>query len=96
MSRFLVEHRHRNETCPSGNAEMVQQLAGHLHPENAARFGVQVLSDCVIEGEHTLIMVLEAESPDKITTFVTPFLMVGSVNIRPVITCDIVAARAQD
>jgi hypothetical protein len=96
MARYFVEHHHLAEACPSSNKEMAEGLAGHVTNENAAKYGVRVLSDCVLPGEHTLLMVLEAESPDKVAAFTTPFISVGSVTIKPAITCAVVAARAED
>lgn len=55
MSRFLVEHHQRDDTCLSSKAEMAKGLTGHISLPNAAKHGVTV---------------------------------------KPVITCDVVAARA--
>lgn len=96
MSLFMVEHRHTAENCPSSNAEMATALAGHVSPANATKFGVKVLSDCVLPGEHTLYLVVEADSPDQVANFATPFMNIGPTTIRPVITCEIVASQARD
>jgi hypothetical protein len=96
MPLFLMQHEHRDETCPASNAQMAQGLAGHIAPENAGRFGVRVLSDCVLPGEHKLLMVMEAERPDQVASFATPFMQAGSVKIQPVINCEVVAERASD
>jgi hypothetical protein len=96
MSLFFIQHQHRDDTCPASNADMARGLAGHISPENAAKFGVKVHADCVLPGEHTLYLVVEAEDPEKVATFITPFLNVGSVSIKPAITCEVVAARASD
>ena len=96
MSQFLVEHHHTAAGCPVSNAEMMKALVSHVSPANAAQFGVKVLSDSVIPDEHTVYFVVEADTPDKVATFAAPFMNVGPTTIRPVITCDIVAARGKD
>ena len=92
MALFLVQHQHSPESCPAGNREMVQQLAAHVSPENAGNFGIKVLADSVLQGEHALLLVLEAESQETIERFVQPFRGVGSVTVKPNLTCGQVAA----
>ncbi|GEM_PF-733479 len=96
MARYLVEHKHRDDTCPAGNRERAQGLAGHITAASAATFGVRVLSDCVLPGEETLLMVVEADHPHQVAAFSAPFMGVGSVIIKPATTCDVVAAQAKD
>ncbi len=96
MPLFLLEHHHREEACPATNAEAARALANHVSPTNATKYGVKVLSDCVFEGEHTLLVVGEADSAEKMATFAAPFMQFGPTTIRPVITCEIVAGRAKD
>jgi len=93
MSLFLVEHHHTAETCPTKNAEMVRQLAGHITSANAAKFGVKILADWVNEPEHTVILVLEADSSENAARFVLPFLNAGSITIRAGLTCEETARR---
>ncbi len=96
MALFLLEHHHRADNCPATNVEVARSLANHVSPANAAQFGVKVLSDCVFEGEHTLLVAVEADGAEKVATFAAPFMQFGPTTIRPVITCEIVAGRAQD
>jgi len=96
MSRFLVEHRHRAETCPAGNPTMANALAGHLSPANGSKHGVDILADCVLPGEHILYAVVESESEDRVRDFFIPFRQAGSVSIKAVTTCATVAAQAHD
>ena len=91
MPMFLVEHTHSEQTCPTRNLDMVRALAGHVTDENAAKFGVKILADFVREVDHTVILVLEADSPDKAANFAVPFLGVGPVTIKQGETCEQVA-----
>ena len=96
MALYLVEHHHSAESCPAQNVEMANALAGHIAPENAAKFGVRVVSDAVVEGEHTLFLVVDSDSQDKVEAYVAPFKQAGPTTIKPAITCDIVAGRAKE
>lgn len=91
MGLYLIQHTHTAETCPSKNPEMVRQLASHVTVANAAKHGVTLLADFVNEQEHTVVLVLEASSPDKAVNFALPFLRVGSLTIKAGLTCDQVA-----
>ena len=96
MQRYLIEHRHAAESCPAGNREMAQMLAGHLRPENGAQHGVTILADCVHPGEHIMNVIVESDDETKVEQFFAPFRMAGTVAIKPVVTCEIVAANAHD
>lgn len=91
MPLYLMQHTHTAETCPRNNPEMVRALANHVTQANAEKYGVKILADWVDEPQHTVILVLEADSPDKATNFVLPFLQVGSITIRAGETCEQVA-----
>lgn len=91
MVQYLVRHTHTAERCPRNNPEMVRQLAGHVNQATADKYGVKILSDWVDESVHTVLLVLEADSPDKATNFALPFLNVGSITVRAGQTCEEVA-----
>ncbi len=91
MAMYMVEHTHTAETCPSQNADAVRQLAGHVTEENAEKHGVKILADFVREVDHTVILILEADSPDKVTNFALPFLNAGPITVKVGETCDQVA-----
>lgn len=91
MAVFLVQHQHPPASCPTQNPEMVRQLANHVTQANADRFGVKILADWVLETEHTVILVLEADSPEKVTNFALPFLQAGGITVKAGQTCDQVA-----
>ncbi len=94
MALYLVQHEHREEVCPTANVQMMMALGQHVTQESADKFGVKIHSDIVLPGKHHLMMVLEADSPDKITNFMMPFLQVGSLTVLPVKTCeDVVRTR---
>ena len=91
MPLYLVQHTHTAESCPTKHPEMVRQLSSHVTQSNASKYGVKILADWVYDPEHTVILVLEADSPEKATNFVLPFLNIGSITIRAGATCEDVA-----
>lgn len=93
MSLFVVQHKHSNETCPARNAEMGGMLLTHLSEENAARSGLKINAEAVIDGAHTLYLVVEAPDADKVRSFMAPFERAGSVEVMPASLCEVVVDR---
>jgi hypothetical protein len=93
MSLYFVRHQHDAETCPAKNPEMGQMLVQHVSKSNARKFGVDLLGDTVLDGQHTFVLILEAEDKTYIEQYMHPFAMVGSVEISPASTCETVVDR---
>lgn len=91
MAVYLIQHSHTAGTCPTRNPEMVRALRNHVTAQNAARMGVKLLADWVHEAEHTVVLVVEADSPERAEAFAAPFRQVGAVTIKAGQTCDEVA-----
>lgn len=94
MALFFVQHHHAPETCPAGHPEMGPMLVKHVSQPNAQSFGVNLLADAVLDGQHTFTLILEAESEDKVKDFMAPFYQAGSVDISPASSCEKVVERA--
>lgn len=93
MSLYFVRHQHSAETCPAKNPEMGQMLLQHLTKANARKFGVDLLEDAVLDGQHTLVLIAESEDEQYLHNFMQPFAMAGSVEIFPASTCEAVVER---
>jgi hypothetical protein len=93
MSLYFVRHQHSAETCPAKNPEMGQMLVQHVSKRNARKFGVDLLGDAVLDGQHTFVLILEAEDKEYVEQFMQPFAMAGSVEIVPASTCEAVVER---
>lgn len=93
MSLYFVRHQHAAETCPAKNPEIGQMLVQHVSKSNARKFGVDLIGDAVLDGQHTFVMILEAEDQAYIEQFMQPFAMAGSVEIVPASTCETVVER---
>jgi len=94
MSLYFVRHQHTPETCPAKDPEMGQMLLTHLSPLNARKFGINIEGDAVLDNQHTLVLILDAEDKNAVDQFMQPFKMAGSVEIWPASTCEVVVERA--
>jgi uncharacterized protein with GYD domain len=93
MSLYFVRHQHDAETCPAKDPEMGQMLVRHVNKSNARKFGVDLIGDAVLDGQHTFVLILEAEDKEYIQNFMQPFAMAGSVEINAASTCEVVVER---
>ena len=93
MSLYFVRHQHTPETCPAKNLEMGPTLVQRVTKANARKFGVDLIGDAVLDGQHTFVLILEAEDQAYIEQFMQPFAMAGSVEITPASTCEMVVER---
>jgi hypothetical protein len=94
MSLFFVRHQHDENTCPARNPQAGEMLLSHLSPNNAESFGVSIQGDAVLDGEHTFVLILEAETTGQIEDFMKPFRQFGPVEIWPASACEVVVERA--
>lgn len=93
MSLYFVRHQHSSETCPAKNPEMGQMLLSHLSPLNARKFGINIQGDAVLDNQHTLVLILDAENKDQVNNFMQPFQMAGPVEVWPASSCEVVVDR---
>lgn len=93
MSLFFVRHYHNAETCPAKDPAASNMLLTHISPLNARKFGVQIHGDAVLDGQHTFVLILEADEKTKIETFMQPFYQAGPVEITSASTCETVVER---
>ena len=95
MSLFVAQHKHAAETCPAGHPEMGPMLVQHVSPENAAKFGVNVQSEAVVDGAHTFYLIIDAPSEANVREFMAPFSQMGSVEVWPASSCEAVVDRGK-
>ena len=94
MSLYFVRHQHTPETCPARDPEAGSFLLSHLSPQNARKFGIDLHGDAVLDGQHTLVLILEAGDPGQVKAFMQPFEQAGTVEITPASACETVVERA--
>jgi hypothetical protein len=94
MALFVVRHQHPAERCPAQDPQMGAMLLDHLSEQNARKHGLDIQGEAVIDGQHTLYVILEAEDQAKVDDFMRPFSMAGSVEVMRASPCaDVVARR---
>lgn len=93
MPLFLARHQHSAEACPAKNIEMGQMLLQHVSRASALKHGVEICGEAVLDGLHTLILILEAPDRSNVERFMQPFLQAGSVEILPASNCEEVVER---
>ncbi len=93
MSLYFVRHQHSAETCPAKDPEMGRMLLKHLSKANASKAGIAIHGDVVLDNQHTLVLILEADERSYVEDFMQPFTLAGSVEITPASNCESVVAR---
>jgi len=93
MSLYFVRHQHEAEHCPAKDPQMGQMLLEHLTRNNARKFGVDLIGEAVLDAQHTLVLIAEAEDVEYLNNFMTPFARAGTVEVTPASSCEAVVAR---
>jgi hypothetical protein len=93
VSLFVARHQHSAETCPAKDEAMGQMLLDHLGAANAQRHGVTIQGEAVLDGQHTLYLIAEADDQKRLEAFLQPFAMAGSVEVWPASHCAAMVAR---
>lgn len=94
MSLYFVRHQHDEQTCPARDPQAGAMLLAHINPANARQFGVNIHGDAVLDGQHTFVLILEADSQDQVEQFMQPFKQAGPVEVGPASACETVVERA--
>lgn len=92
MSLFVATHRHTPEHCPA-SFRRGAELLSYVSAINAARYGVTIQSEAIIDGEHRLILILQATERAKVERFLAFFSQFGSVELLSASSSDTAVAR---
>ena len=87
MSLFIVRHQHAADGCPAQDPFMGAALLNHLSRPNVRKFGLQIQGEAVVQGEHTMYLIVDAVDENRLREFMRPFQMAGSLDIYPASTC---------
>src|SRR4051794_14173611 len=87
MALFIVRHQHAADGCPAQDPFMGARLLNHLSQPNVRKFGVQIHGEAVVQGEHTMFLIVEAVDEVGLRAFMQPFETAGSLDIYPASTC---------
>ena len=91
---YFVRHTHPAESCPAKDPFMGSQLLAHLSPSNAAKYGVRIHGEAVLNGQHTLVLIVEADDLENLKRFMAPFHQAGQVEYIEASHCEEVVERA--
>jgi Oxidoreductase molybdopterin binding domain/Domain of unknown function (DUF3303) len=87
MALFIVRHEHGASACPAQDPYMGAMLLNHLSRPNVRKHGLEIQGEAVVQGEHTLYMILESSDESRIREFMKPFEQAGTVDVYPASTC---------
>jgi len=92
MALFVVRHQHHAERCPATDPFVGAALLNWLSRPNVRQHGVEIRGEAIVQGEHTLYMIVESNDEARVREFMRPFAMAGSVDVYPASTCARVVA----
>ena len=93
MALFVARHQHPAERCPAQDPAMGRMLLDHLGAPNAARHGVTIRGEAVLDGQHTFYLIAEADDQARLEEYLEPFAQAGSVEVWPASSCVAVVER---
>src|SRR5215813_4271321 len=67
-------------------------LLNYLSRPNVRHHGITIRGEAVVQGEHTLYMIVESSDEDRVRAFMGPFAQAGTVDVFPASTCARVVA----
>jgi hypothetical protein len=94
MALFVAKHQHSPDTCPAKSPDMGAMLLEHMSEENAARAGITIHGEAVIEGQHILYLIADAPDRASVEGFMAPFAAAGTVEVLEANPCATVVGRA--
>jgi DMSO/TMAO reductase YedYZ molybdopterin-dependent catalytic subunit len=92
VALFIVRHEHEPDRCPATDPYQGAELLNQLSRQHVRRHGVEIKGEAVVQGEHTLYLIVESADLRYVQTLLEPFAVVGSVEIHPASTCARVVA----
>jgi len=84
---FVAQHRHRPEDCPAAPGRGMRLLS-RVSAATAARYGVTIEAEALPEGEHCLLLVVEAASPEAVERFLAFLPHPGGLRVLPASTAE--------
>jgi hypothetical protein len=92
MPLFVVRHHHTAEACPA-SLDWGPELLVQISAATAARHGVSIEAEAVIDGEHGLLLIVEAANREQVEGFLSFLTGFGSVEVLPAWSSEGAVAR---
>lgn len=82
ITLFVAQHRHPPDRCPasSGGGPL---LLSRVSASAAARYGVTIEAEALLDGEHLLLLVVQAASQDAVERFLAFLPGPGYLRVLP-------------
>ena len=82
ITLFVAQHRHPPDRCPasSGRGPL---LLSRVSAATAARYGVTIEAEALMEGEHLLLLVVQAASQEAVERFLDFLPGPGHLRVLP-------------
>ena len=82
IALFVAQHRHPADQCPasSGSGPL---LLSRVSAAAAARYGVTIEAEALIDGEHLLLLVVQAASQEAVARFLAFLPGPGYLRVLP-------------
>jgi hypothetical protein len=82
IALFVAQHRHPPDKCPasSGSGPL---LLSRVSAAAAARYGVTIEAEALIDGEHLLLLVVQAASQEAVERFLAFLPGPGYLRVLP-------------
>jgi DMSO/TMAO reductase YedYZ molybdopterin-dependent catalytic subunit len=87
VALFVVRHQHDPERCPAHDPFVGATLLNYLSRPNVKQHGVRIQGEAVVQGEHTMYLIVEAADEIGLRAFMQPFQIAGTVDVYPASTC---------
>lgn len=92
MALFVARHRHPPDACPAA-PESGHLLLAHVSAANAARYGISIQAEALLDENHCLFLVVEAAEQAQVERFMAFFNRFGAVQVLPASCSETAVAR---
>jgi hypothetical protein len=72
VALFIVRHEHEPDRCPATDPYQGAALLNQLSRQHVRRHGVEIKGEAVVQGEHTLYLIMESTDQRYVQTLLQP------------------------
>jgi hypothetical protein len=92
MPLFIVWYRHRPGDCPAASGRGALLLS-RVSAAAAARYGVSIQAEALLDGEHLLLLVVQAPSAQAVRRFLAFLPGPDGLQVEPACTAEQAVGR---
>jgi hypothetical protein len=92
MPLFVARYRHRPGDCPAAPGRGALLLS-RVSAAAAARYGVSIQAEALLEAEHLLLLVVQAPSAHAVRRFLAFLPGPGGLQVQPACTAEQAVGR---